>query len=120
MNGRVVIVSDNSYIFGVPILHIDYLFIYLKNKFIYLKNKFIYFILFLAVLGLHCCVQAFLWLWRVEATLHCSVQAFHCGGFSCCGAQGLGARASVVVAHRLSSCGSQALECRLSSCGARA
>ena len=46
MNGRVVIVSDNSYIFGVPILHIDYLFIYLKNKFIYLKNKFIYFILF--------------------------------------------------------------------------
>ena len=29
----------------------------------------------------------------------------------------LSARAWVVVAHRLSSCGSQALECRLSSCG---
>ena len=28
-------------------------------------------------------------------------------------------RASVVVAHGLSSCGSRALECRLSSCGAR-
>ena len=28
--------------------------------------------------------------------------------------------ASVVVAHRLSSCGSRALECRLSSCGTRA
>ena len=30
----------------------------------------------------------------------------------------LGARASVVVARGLSSCGSRALECRLSSCGA--
>ena len=34
-----------------------------------------------------------------------------------CGACALGARASVVVAHRLSSCGSWALERRLSSCG---
>ena len=38
----------------------------------------------------------------------------------CCGAWALGARASVVVARRLSSCGSQALEHRLSSCGTRA
>ena len=44
----------------------------------------------------------------------------HCGGFSCCRAQALGTWASVVVAHRLSSCGSRALERRLSSCGARA
>ena len=36
-------------------------------------------------------------------------------GFSSCGS-----RASVVVAHGLSSCGSQALERRLSSCGAQA
>ena len=36
----------------------------------------------------------------------------------CCGARALGARASVVVAHRLSSCASRALEHRLSSCGA--
>ena len=48
--------------------------------------------------------------------LHCSARASHCGGF-CCGAQALGMRASVVVAHGLSSCGSQALEGRLSSCG---
>ena len=41
-----------------------------------------------------------------------------CGGFSCCGARALGVWASVVVAHRLSSCGSRALERRLSSCGA--
>ena len=36
----------------------------------------------------------------------------------CCGARALGARASVVAAHGLSSCGSRALEHRLSSCGA--
>ena len=51
-------------------------------------------------------------------TLRCGAWASHCGGFSCCGAWALGARASVVVACGLSSCGSQALECRLSSCGA--
>ena len=38
----------------------------------------------------------------------------------CFGAQALGARASVVVARGLSSCGSRALEHTLSSCGARA
>ena len=54
------------------------------------------------------------------ATLRCGAQAFHCGGFSCCGAWALGAWASVVVAHGLSSYGSQALECKLSSRGARA
>ena len=53
------------------------------------------------------------------ATLRCGVQASHCGGFSCYGAQTLGAQASVVVARGLSSCGSEALECRLSSCGAQ-
>ena len=49
-------------------------------------NKFIYFIylLFLAVLGLHCCTGA---------TLKCGVWASHCGGFSCCEAWALGARA---------------------------
>ena len=45
-------------------------------------------------------------------------RASHCDGFSCCEAQALGAWASVVVACRLSSCGSWALEHRLSSCGA--
>ena len=54
------------------------------------------------------------------ATLCCGAQASRCGGFSCCGARALGSWASVVVAHGLSSCGSQALECRLSSCGALA
>ena len=40
--------------------------------------------------------------------------------FSCCGARALGTQASVVVAHRLSSCGLRAREHRLSSCGAQA
>ena len=43
----------------------------------------------------------FLWLWRAGAALRCGARAFHCGGFSCCGAGALGAWASVVVAHRL-------------------
>ena len=66
------------------------------------------FFFFLAVLGLRCCTQAFQ-LWQAEATLHCSVQASHCSGFSCCRAQALGARASVVVARGLSSCGTREL-----------
>ena len=77
---------------------------------------FIYFCLcwvFIAVRGLSLVVAR-------GATLCCGVWASHCGGFSCCGARALGTRASVVVAHGLSSCGLWALECRLSSCGARA
>ena len=35
-------------------------------------------------------------------------RASYCGGFSCCRARALGAWASVVVAHGLSSCGSRA------------
>ena len=40
------------------------------------------------------------------SSLQCA--ASHCGGFSCCGARALGARASVVVARGLSSCGARA------------
>ena len=46
----------------------------------------------------------FLWLWRAGATLRSGVRASHCGGFTCCGARALGAWASVVAAHGLSSC----------------
>ena len=53
------------------------------RSFHFLK-KIILFILFLAALG-----------------LRCGARASHCGGFSCCGAQALGLRASVVVACRL-------------------
>ena len=53
--------------------------------------------------------------WGLLST--CGAWASHCSGFSCCEAQVLGMWASVVVARRLSSCSSQAVECRLSSCG---
>ena len=56
----------------------------------------------------------------MRAFSSCGVRASHCGGLSCCGARALGVRASVVLARKLSSHGSRALECRLSSCGARA
>ena len=45
--------------------------------------------------------------------------ASHRGGFSCFGAQVLGAKASGVAAFGLRSCSSQALERRLNSCGCR-
>ena len=73
---------------------------YLVASFFFLKKKCLFIYLFLAALGLCCCTRA-----------------SHCGGFSCCRAQALGAWASVVVARRLSSCGLRALELRLSSCG---
>ena len=81
-------------------------------------NKFIYFYfwlccVFIAARGLSLVAAS-------GATLCCGVQASHCGGFSCCRAQAVGTWASVVVARRLRSCGSQALELRLSSCGTRA
>ena len=78
---------------------------------------FIY--LFMAAFGLHCCSRAssscseggYSSLWCVGVSLRWLLLL---------GAQALGAWASVVVTHRLSSCGSQALERRLSSYGARA
>ena len=50
----------------------------------------------------------------------CSVQASHCNGFSCCGAQALGSWASVAAARGLSSGTLQAVELGLSSCGSLA
>ena len=52
------------------------------------------------------------------ATLHYSAQASHGSGFSGCGAQALGMRASIVAALGLSSCSFQAVEHGLSACGA--
>ena len=101
--------------YNVPIFLVSN-FIFDVAFFLFLLFYFIY-LLFLAALGLCCCMPAFLWLQRVGATLHCGSRASHCGGFSCCRVWALGARASVVVACGLSSCGSWALERRLSSCG---
>ena len=61
----------------------------------------------LAALGL-VAVHGLSLVWRAGATLLCGVRASHFDGFSSCGAQALGVRASVVVARGLSSCGAWA------------
>ena len=55
--------------------------------------------LFMAVLGLPCCEQAF---------SSCGEQASRCSGLSCCGVRALGVWASVVAERWLGSCGTQA------------
>ena len=68
----------------------------------------------MAELGLRCCARA-LSSCGEWGPLCCGARASHCGGLPCCGA-----RAPVVVAHMLGSCGLQAPERRPSSRGARA
>ena len=85
---------------------------------IFLKNKFIY--LFLAALGLRCCMRAFSSCGE-RGLLFVEVRGLLTAVASlCCEAWALGSWASVVAAHGLSSCGSRPLERRLSSCGALA
>ena len=80
----------------------------------------IYFIyLFLAALGLRCCMQAFSSCGE-RGLLFVAVRRLLIAVASLVAEHRLGMRASVVVACGLSSCGSQALERRLSSCGTRA
>ena len=59
----------------------------------------IFFFFFFAALGLRCFMQAF---------SSFGARASHCHDCSCCRAQALGTRASVVVAFRLNSCGTWA------------
>ena len=100
---------------GFEFLHIHSIFLF------FILRELYYFYLFIfGCVGSSLLRAGFLQLRRAGATLRCGVWASHCGGFSCCRAQSLGVRASVVVACGLSSCGSRALECRLSSCGAQA
>ena len=60
---------------------------------------FYFYYLFLAVLGLHCWAWAFSSCGESGATLHCGAWASPCGGFSCCRALVLGARAAVIAAQ---------------------
>ena len=110
---------------------------FLKNTFgnytfFYLTTLFFFFLfLFLAVLCLHCCVQAFSSCGEGGySSLRCGARASHCSGYSCCRAWALGMQASVVAARGpqgvqasvvatcgLSTCSSWDLECWLSSCG---
>ena len=87
-------------------------------SFFFLISLFIY--LFLAVLGLCCCAQAFSSCGK-QGLVFIAVHGFLIAVSSlCCRAWVIGTWASVVVARGLSSCGSRAPEHRLSSCGARA
>ena len=61
--------------------------------------------LFVAVLGLHCCVWAFSRCCELLTSF--SAQASHCRDLFCFRAQALGTLAPAVVACGLSSCGSQ-------------
>ena len=63
---------------------------------------------FLAVLGLHCCARAFSSCGERGLLLVAVHGLLIVAAFSCCGAGALGPRASVVVAHELSSCGARA------------
>ena len=61
--------------------------------------------------------QTFLYLQQAGSTLHWIAQASYCSGLFYCGPQARGHWVSVVVAHGLNSCSSLVLEHRLSSCG---
>ena len=87
--------------------------------FVFCFYKFIFIYLFLAELGLCCCVRAFSSCGE-RGLLFVAVLRLLIAVAFLCGAQALGVWASVVVACRLGSHGSQALELRLCSCGARA
>ena len=87
--------------------------------FFFFFNDFsIIFIYFFAALGLHCFVQAFSSC-SERGLLFVAVLGLLIA-VACCGAQALGARASVVAAYRFGSCVTGALERRFSSCGTRA
>ena len=74
----------------------------------FFKNNFIYLFIF-GCAGSSLCV-GFLSSCREQGLLFsCRVRGSHCLGFSCCGAWVLGVEASVVAAHGLDSCSSQAL-----------
>ena len=70
--------------------------------------KFLFIFIF-GCTGFHCFVQSFSGCSEWGLLLYCSVPASHCCGLSCHGAWALSAWASVVTAHRLSSCSRRAL-----------
>ena len=76
-----------------------------EKSFFQLMN---FFVLFLTALGLHCCARAFSRGREQRLLSSYSACAACCDGPSCCGAQGLGAWASLAAASGFSSCGSQA------------
>ena len=66
------------------------------------KQSILFIFLNYLCMGLHCCLQAFCSCGEQGLLSSCDKRTYHCGAFSCCGAQALGALASVVVVHGLS------------------
>ena len=64
------------------------------------SSIFFFFSFFFDCVGSLLLGSVFLLLQQLGDTLHCCMWASHCHGFSCCGAQFLGMRASVVAVHR--------------------
>ena len=93
---------------GKYVIKSDFRYIRLSLSCIFLFNKLFIYLFIFGCFGSSLLRAGFLQLRRVGATLHCGARASHCGGFSCCGARALGARASVVMARGLSSCGTRA------------
>ena len=74
---------------------------YFEDSFLNLFIYFYYYYYYLAALGLCCCARAFSSCGEWWLLFHCGARASLCSGFSCCRAQALGTRASVVVTHGL-------------------
>ena len=69
---------------------------------VYKDVEFDLLVLFLAALGLCCCVQAFSSCSEQGLLSRCDVRASRCGGFSCCRAEALGRTGSVAAALEVS------------------
>ena len=82
-----------------PELSANFLFSFFTIKILFI---YIFISLFLAVLGLCCCVQAFSHWGEWGLLSRCGMWASPCGGFSCCKAKNSSGVGSIVVAHRLS------------------
>ena len=70
-----------------------------NNFYSFIYSFICLFIYFGGCVGSLLLLAGFLQLQQAGATLGCGARASHCGGFSCCGAQALGAQASVVAAR---------------------
>ena len=79
------------------VLSKDFLLNILKS---FLKNTYTIMYLFMVVLGLCCCTQAFSSCGK-WGLLFVAVHISHCDGPSCCGAGALGRRASAVCSTRV-------------------
>ena len=73
----------------------------LRTVFNFLNFFFLMYLFIFGCVGSSLLRRGFLQLWRAGATLRRGARASHFSGFSCCGAQALGTRASVVVVRGL-------------------